>query len=78
MPRSRNWPDDVELPFGKHRGDTLAEILAADPGYLAWLAEEADIRSEGLRTAIDRFVSDHEDEIEEGRQRNRFHREERR
>lgn len=28
-----------ELPFGKHRGETVAYVLEADPGWLRWALE---------------------------------------
>jgi hypothetical protein len=39
----------VTLPFGRHRGADLADVPA---GYLAWLLEEATLRSDVLREAI--------------------------
>lgn len=27
----------MEMPWGKHRGKTLAEVVAADPAYITWL-----------------------------------------
>jgi hypothetical protein len=33
---------DVRMPFGKHRGETLADIARRDPGYLRWMAAELD------------------------------------
>jgi hypothetical protein len=30
-------PAAVVIPFGKHRGATVAEVLAKDPGYAEWL-----------------------------------------
>ncbi|MCS4162745.1 hypothetical protein GGP94_003193 [Salinibacter ruber] len=34
---------DEPLPFGKHEGDQLWEILERDPQYIRWLIKEADI-----------------------------------
>lgn len=43
--------EDVKMPFGKHRGKTLRDILLDDPAYLDWL-QDADIRSQDLAAAI--------------------------
>jgi hypothetical protein len=33
------------MPFGKYKGKALAEIQAADPGYLRWLATDCSARA---------------------------------
>jgi uncharacterized protein (DUF3820 family) len=33
-------PAALVLPFGKHKGSTVAEVLAKDPGYAEWLAAQ--------------------------------------
>ena len=59
-------PEDVVLPWGnKHRGETLGEIMKADPSYLTWLAKalakkEADGElpddQVSLKSAVDLIV----------------------
>lgn len=34
---------DDELPFGKHEGTPLWQVLETDPTYVRWLIEEADM-----------------------------------
>lgn len=48
------------LPFGKHKGKTIKEVLSQAPSYLVWLREtrrkeNADIRffSEGVSMLLD-------------------------
>jgi hypothetical protein len=31
---------DTELTYGKHKGSTVAEVIDADPGYIAWMQDE--------------------------------------
>lgn len=33
--------DDV-ITFGKHKGETLEDILSEEPSYIVWLSEETD------------------------------------
>lgn len=33
-------PSAIIIPFGKHRGSTVAELLAKDPAYAEWLAAQ--------------------------------------
>lgn len=35
---------DDRLPFRKHRGKELWEVLETDPDYVTWLIEEADVQ----------------------------------
>lgn len=28
-----------ELPFGKHRGETVEDVLGRDPSYITWMLE---------------------------------------
>jgi hypothetical protein len=39
------------MPFGKHRGKTVSEVLGQDPSYLAWFCDTVD-GNEGLKRAI--------------------------
>jgi hypothetical protein len=34
-------PSAVVIPFGKHKGRTVAELLATDPQYTGWLLGQA-------------------------------------
>ncbi len=56
-------PEDVTMPFGKHSGKTLGDILAEDPSYLDWL-RDADIRSAAVREAVDEMCEKYAAEIE--------------
>jgi uncharacterized protein (DUF3820 family) len=56
-------PEDTVMPFGKHSGKTLGDILAEDPGYLDWL-RDAEIRSNRLRQAVDEMCEKYAAEIE--------------
>lgn len=37
-------PND-KLPFGKHKGQTVADVLKLDPGWLAWLRAERQVQN---------------------------------
>ena len=39
------------MPFGKHKGRALSEILDEEPTYLAWFYDHVD-GNEGLKEAI--------------------------
>lgn len=58
-----NSPEDVVMPFGKHSGKTLGDIVADDPSYLDWL-RDADIRSNRLRQAVDAMCEKYAAEID--------------
>lgn len=53
---------DYVMPFGKHKGKTLAEIADDDEGvrYLDWMRGVRGVRDEGdgVRAAIDAFLDD--------------------
>jgi len=55
--------EDFRMPFGKHRGKTLGDILAENPTYLDWLAD-AEIRSPELAAAICEMNAKYSAEIE--------------
>jgi len=57
------FPEDQRMPFGKHSGKTLGDILAADPSYLDWL-RDAEIRSDRLREAVDAMCEKYGAEID--------------
>jgi len=40
-PQPSGTPGDTIVNFGKHRGKTVSAILAEDPGYVKWLADNA-------------------------------------
>lgn len=58
-----NGPENVVMPFGKHKGETLGDILADDPTYLDWL-KDADIQSDRLREAVGAMCEKYAAEIE--------------
>jgi len=55
--------EDVVIPFGKHKGETLRDVLRDDPTYLDWLAGE-DIRSPALAAAVKEMCDKYASEIE--------------
>jgi len=57
------WPEDVNMPFGKHRGEALGQILADDPRYFDFLAD-LEITSDRLREAIDAMRKKYAAEID--------------
>jgi uncharacterized protein (DUF3820 family) len=59
----------MTMPFGKHRGKTLAEIAADDVSYIAWLDQKADIRRDDLRAAVHTVALANRDAIEEAARR---------
>lgn len=42
-----------KLPFGKHKGETLIDVNASDPGYIQWAKENAN--SEPFRTLVNQL-----------------------
>jgi hypothetical protein len=44
-------PLEPLMPFGKHRGKTVYEVLGQDPSYLGWFHDTVD-GNEGLKRAI--------------------------
>lgn len=40
-----NMAADVRMPFGKHKGKTLSQVLAIDRGYLEWVRDKSDCAS---------------------------------
>jgi uncharacterized protein (DUF3820 family) len=33
------WWEDVVLPFGKYKGETIGDVMRENPGYIRWCAE---------------------------------------
>lgn len=60
---------EVEMPFGKYRGQLLGDLLEDDEGlsYLWWLANEATITSNRLQQAVETLYEVHEDECIQAR-----------
>jgi hypothetical protein len=48
-------PGKVKIPFGKHKGKTLAQVWGEDEQYFEWLAGEAEIRDPKVRKAVELF-----------------------
>ncbi|MDO9206938.1 MAG: exonuclease domain-containing protein [Sulfuricurvum sp.] len=44
------------LKFGKHKGKTLSEIVAADKGYLAWMLANMENLDEDMKYSIARVL----------------------
>jgi hypothetical protein len=40
-PKDQKDPSALVIPFGKHRGKTVAELLIRDPQYATWLTGQA-------------------------------------
>jgi hypothetical protein len=55
-------PENVVMPFGKHRGRTLGDILAEDPAYLDWLQDA--VKSPNLKNAVAEMNEKYAAEIE--------------
>ncbi len=36
------WMVNDVLSFGKHKGETLDEVIVEDPKYIAWCTDEID------------------------------------
>jgi hypothetical protein len=43
-------PFSVIVPFGKHKGATVAEVLAADADYVTWMLSQAGRGARRRRT----------------------------
>ena len=52
------WSEDVDVQvnFGKHRGERLADVVTGDPDYLNWLSGSEDF-SEEVRTIAGSAIS---------------------
>ena len=35
---------DRELQFGRYKGDTVAEVIEKDPGWILWASENVSFR----------------------------------
>lgn len=57
------FPEDQRMPFGKHQGKILGDIVAEDPSYLDWL-RDANIRAPRLREAVDAMCEKYSAEID--------------
>jgi hypothetical protein len=44
-------PHEPLMPFGKHRGKTVTEVLRQDPSYLTWFCRTVD-GNEAIKRAI--------------------------
>jgi len=56
--------EDVVMPFGKHQGKRLGDLLDEDPSYLDWL-QTADISSAMLARAVAEMNEKYEGQIEQ-------------
>ena len=55
--------EDVTVPFGKHKGKRLGDLLEEDAGYLDWL-QDCDLR-EPLASAVAEINCKYADKIEQ-------------
>lgn len=60
--RGERRVEDVVMPFGKHKGKTLGDILVADPAYLDWVQDK--LTSRNLAEAVKEMCRKYEPEIE--------------
>jgi hypothetical protein len=69
--------EDVVMPFGKHKGKTLIDIVQEDGAYLDWLNDDDRELHEPLRSAvadintryaaeIDKAIAEREDRRDHG------------
>jgi len=42
MSRKKKTDAEPTMPFGKHKGKTLAAVLAEEPSYLCWFMESVE------------------------------------
>jgi hypothetical protein len=42
MSRKKKTDAEPAMPFGKHKGKTLAAVLAEEPSYLCWFMEKVE------------------------------------
>ena len=54
MGRKKKTDQEPTMPFGKHRGKTLAAVLREEPSYLCWLMEKVD-GCEDIKKAISKL-----------------------
>lgn len=50
-------PESTNMPFGKYKGQQLGHIMRNDPGYIRWLAEDANLDAGPLRDAVETLWS---------------------
>ena len=44
-------PEEPRMPFGKHRGKPISEVLGQEPTYLTWFCDVVE-GNEGIKRAI--------------------------
>lgn len=44
---------DYAMPFGKHKGETLGDIMDKEPDYIGWLLDELDAESDILPLIVE-------------------------
>lgn len=54
--------EDIVMPFGRHRGKTLGQIVNDDAGYLDWIVDKCT--ADRLRDAVKRMCDKYAPEIE--------------
>lgn len=54
--------EDFVMPYGKHKGRTLGDILAENPSYLAWL-HDGHCGQGTLAQAVAEMVEKYDHEI---------------
>ena len=56
--------EDIRVPFGKHKGKRLGDLLDEDPAYLDWLSGLEDLR-EPMASAVAEINCKYADKIEQ-------------
>lgn len=56
-------PENIFMPFGKHKGKRLGDIVADDPAYLDWIADKCT--SPALSAAVREVCEMYAPEIEQ-------------
>ena len=56
-------PEDVVVPFGKHKGKPLAQVLVDEPTYLDWMNSNCNL-SGALAVAVPAMCAKYVNEIE--------------
>ena len=60
--RTRSVATEEKVGFGKHADMTRNELLAAHPGYCAWVRKTADATSKLSMAAFATWLADHDEE----------------
>jgi hypothetical protein len=45
-------PDELVMPFGRHRGESVRDLVRTNRDYAKWLVDQATIKSKSLHRAL--------------------------